>query len=87
MDNKTMIEEIEAIEVNDSSSFTLGRQLYEYVDKKIGELNDDLHNLLVDAVADKLEANWDKIDLIMDDKNLVDLLDLAELEEIMDELS
>lgn len=87
MDNKTMIEEIEAIEVSDSGSFTLGRQLYEYVDKKIGELNDDLHNILVDAVADKLEANWDKIDLIMDDKNLVDILDLSELEEIMDELS
>ena len=87
MDNKAMIEEIEAVEVSDSVSFTRGLQLYEYVDKKIGELNDDFHSLLVDAVADKLEANWDKIDLIMDDKNLVDILDLSELEEIMDELS
>ena len=87
MDNKAMIEEIEAVEVSESIGFTLGLQLYEYVDKKIGELNDDLHNLLVDAVAEKLEANWDKIDLIMDDKNLVDILDLSELEEIMDKLS
>ena len=87
MDNKTIIQEIEAIEVSDSGSFTLGRQLYEYVDKKMGELNDDFHNLLVDMVADKLEANWDKIDLIMDDKNLVDILDLSELVEIMDEMS
>ena len=87
MDNKAMIEEIEAIEVSNSGSFTLGRQLYEYVDKKIGELNEDFHSLLVDAVADKLEANWDKIDWVMNDKNLVDILDLSELEEIMDELS
>lgn len=87
MDNKTMIQEIETLEVSPSAGFTLGRQLYEYVDNKIGELNEDFHNLLVDMVADKLEANRDKIDWVMNDKNLVDILDLSELEEIMDELS
>ena len=86
MEDKIMIKEIEAIEVSDSASFTLGCQLYEYADKEVGVLSEDLHNHLVDAVADELEANRDKIDLIMDDKDLVNLLDLVELDEIMDEI-
>ena len=86
MDDKIMIEEIEAIEVSDTASFTLGLKLYEYVDKEVGELSEDLHNLMVDAVADELEANRDRVDLIMDDKDLVNLLDLVKLENIMDEI-
>ena len=57
MDDKAMIKAIEAIEVSDTASFTLGLKLYEYVDKEVGELSEDLHNLLVDAIADELEAH------------------------------
>ena len=87
MDNKTMIEEIKAIEVSDSVGFTLGRQLYEYVKNGVGDIGEELHGELVNVVAEKLEANMFKVDEMMSDSDLVNLLDLSELEEIMDELS